>query len=120
MKLSDDDMKWVEKTLNGLSVREKIGQLLVPCLTEHTAAPLSVPKMVDAYCVGGGHSFGKTLADQRRTIREVQDAAKVPLLISGDLERGAGDRLPECTQFASQLALGFMPEFLLAAVRLAF
>jgi len=106
MALSQEDIRWVEDTLATLTVREKIGQTLVPRLTRGSAGSMSIPEWVEKYQMGGGHIFGGDMTATRELIAEAQSAAKIPLLITGDLERGVGQRVDGSTEFAGQLALG--------------
>ncbi|HOI56340.1 MAG TPA: glycoside hydrolase family 3 N-terminal domain-containing protein [Phycisphaerae bacterium] len=104
--LSRDQQAWVEKTLGGLSLREKVGQLLFPMLTEQTAAPLGIARYVAETGIGGGHMFGGPMAKCRRTAGEAQGAAAIPLLVSGDFEVGPGERIPEGTHLPGRMAIG--------------
>ena len=97
---------WVETTLNTLSLREKLGQMLVPMLTKHSILPLPLDEWVDKYKVGGGHVFGGTAEYINTFVEKAQAASNIPLLISGDLDKGGGDRIKEGTLFQYQMALG--------------
>ncbi|MBN2583303.1 MAG: hypothetical protein JXL80_09550, partial [Planctomycetes bacterium] len=104
--LSDGQRAWVDKTLGNLSLRQKVGQLLFPMLTEHTAAPLGIGEYVAQTGIGGGHMFGGPMAKCRRVATEAQRAAEIPLLISGDFEVGPGERIPEGTHLPGRMAMG--------------
>lgn len=107
LPLSDADAKWVNETLASLSTREKLGQVMIPRLTRHSVEPYgSVTKFIERLGVGGCHAFGGDPVATGEMIAEAHAASKVPLLISGDLERGAGQRVEGGTEFAGQLALG--------------
>ncbi len=97
---------WVERTFATLSLEDKVGQTLVPMLTPHSVGDMSPGEWAKYYRVGGGHVFGGTLAGTRDLIAQAQSGARVPLLISGDLDKGGGDRLREGTMFPYQMALG--------------
>jgi len=105
-KLNETDARWVDQTLGRLSLREKLGQILIPRLTRRGCEPLSVADFVHKYKIGGGHVFGGSLGETRQLVREAQEASEIPLLISGDLERGTAPRIAEGTEYAGQLALG--------------
>jgi len=105
MKLSDADAKWVDRTLDGLSTRQRIAQVMIPRLTPKGVAPYGVKGFVERYEIGGGHLFGGRMDATMKLADEARSGAKVPLLLSGDLERGAGQRAGG-TEFAGQLALG--------------
>ena len=107
MALGKADLQWVETTLAGLSTREKLGQVMIPRLTPHTVEPYGgVGKFIEATGVGGCHAFGGDMAKTRQMIGEAHGASKIPLLITGDLERGIGQRVAGGVEFAGQLALG--------------
>jgi len=104
--LTMDQQAWVDETLAGLDLRERVGQMLFPMLTPDTARPLSVPEYVVETAIGGGHVFGGPVASCRERIAEAQAAAKVPLLISGDFHSGPGERIPEATHWPPLMAIG--------------
>ena len=106
LPLNPQDAAWVDKTLSGMTVRELIGQVLIPRLTPNGVKPYGPAGFVEKFQPGGGHAFGGDLDGTRKLIGEAQSAATIPLLVSGDLESGAGQRIAGCTQFAGQLALG--------------
>jgi beta-N-acetylhexosaminidase len=106
LPLSASDAKWVEKTLSGMTVRQKIGQVMMARLTPNGVKPYGMAGFVERFGIGGGHTFGGELDVTRKNIGEAQSAAEVPLLISGDLESGAGQAITGLTEFAGQLALG--------------
>ncbi len=108
MELEEKDRNWVEETLESLTLREKLGQVMIPRLTSGALEPFggSVERFIEEQQPGGCHTFGGDPADTRRMIAAAQETSKVPLLITGDLERGAGQRVEGGTEFAGQLALG--------------
>ena len=92
---------WIETKLASLSLREKLGQMLVPMLTKHSVLPLPLDEWIDKYKVGGGHVFGGKMEKVKSFIDAAQAASDIPLLISGDLDKGCGDRISEGTYFLS-------------------
>ena len=106
MKIDKEAEKWVNKTLEGLTLKEKIGQLLLPILSADSANPLTVGEMVEKYNIAGGHYFGGNKEQSFIFTEALQAKAKIPLLITGDLDRGGGDRIKEGTLFQCQMALG--------------
>lgn len=120
--------RWVDSTLSGLSLEEKVGQLfvaeLVPLFTneDHPAYRYALD-MVRQYHVGTFILGGGNVLDIPMITNKLQNASRVPLLINGDLEagmtymhpwrlsRGWTERLPRYiagggTQFPSQMAIG--------------
>jgi len=106
MKTDHFDQTWVDSTLNKLSLREKLGQMLVPMLTPDSIIPDPIDVWMNKYKVGSGHVFGGTLESASQFIDAAQAASEIPLLISGDLDKGCGDRIKEGTFFQYQMALG--------------
>lgn len=107
MKLRQTDRSWVERTLAALTVREKLGQIMVARLTPDAVRPYgSVTEFIQQLGLGGVHCFGGDAEQTHATISEAQEASRIRLLVSGDLERGLGQRIAGGTEFAGQLALG--------------
>ena len=104
--LTDAQQRWVDATLEDLTRRERIAQLIAPMLTADTAAPLSIAEYVARTGIGGGHLFGGSVGAIRATATEVQAAAKVPLLLSGDFEAGCGPRIRQGVAWPGEMALG--------------
>lgn len=104
--LTSQQQKWVDQTLAELTLREKIGQMLLPCITDGTADPLTVQEMVEKYGIAGGHVFRGSLNSRMALTRSVQSVAKIPLLLTADFEAGVGDAIAECTRFPAEMAFG--------------
>src|SRR5438093_7414650 len=96
--LSAADQRWVDRTLASLTLREKIGQLIMPWVGgEYTAVGSpefeQVRKWVQEDRVGGlVLSIGLPLSYGAK-LNELQARSKVPLLIASDMENGPGMRL---------------------------
>ena len=111
---------WVESTLGKMSLREKLGQMLMPyyfggfTATESASYKELLHQVKDNHV--GGFIIGTTrgpLGIERSQVyptaviaNELQMHAKVPLLISADFESGTGMRLDEGTNFPSAMAIG--------------
>lgn len=100
-----------DSLLATLSVREKVGQLIVPWLSgAYTALDDSVfldaARWVDALQVGGIIiSVGSPL-DIAAKLNALQSRSRLPLLISADLEWGAAMRVVGATAFPQIMAAG--------------
>ena len=109
--ISAADRRWVEKTLASLSLREKVGQLIMPWVGGDYAAVGSpefeqVRKWVQDDGVGGlVLSIGLPLSYAAK-LNELQTRAKVPLLIASDMENGPGMRLGNIYALPSLLPQG--------------
>lgn len=102
---------WVTSVLEGMTLEQKIGQLVVPQaygkdFAESSKAFLNYKALVDSYYVGGFVFFQSNLPEQAKIIRSLQKISKVPLLFSADYETGAGMRTQQATKFPSLMALG--------------
>lgn len=111
---------WVEQTLKKMTLREKLGQML---MVSYFGAFRSTEgreykemlRQVEANHVGGlivGTIRGPLGIERSQVYptaaitNELQRRAKVPLLIGADFESGTGMRLDEGTSFPSPMAIG--------------
>ena len=103
--------RWVERTLRSMTVDEKIGQLLVPVTWGgfKSAGSEDFQKLqrdVVDYHVGGYHVGSGDAAGIAVVINELQRSAKIPLMITADLEGGAGYVTFGATRFPLAMAIG--------------
>lgn len=109
--LSSADQRWVDNTLASLSLRQKVGQLIMPWVGgDYTAVGSAefeeVRKWVEDDQVGGlVLSIGLPLSYAAK-LNELQTRAKVPLLIASDMENGPGMRLGNIYALPSLLPQG--------------
>jgi beta-N-acetylhexosaminidase len=117
---------WVDSIFATLSLRQKVGQLIMPWVGGEYAAIGSaefeqVRAWVEEDQVGGLIiSIGSPLAYAVK-INEMQSRARVPLLIASDMENGAGMRMAGMYALPSMLPQGgatvFPPVMALGATR---
>lgn len=107
------DERWVERTLRSMSVDEKIGQLLIPRVLERSGFRnvtsdefQRIRRDLIEFHVGGYHTFGGDPAGVALLLNDMQRTAKIPLLITADLEGGGGYVMPGATRFPLGMALG--------------
>ncbi|HEY6089254.1 MAG TPA: glycoside hydrolase family 3 N-terminal domain-containing protein [Gemmatimonadaceae bacterium] len=109
--LSPADQRWVQRTLASLTLREKIGQLIMPWVGGDYAAVGSpefeqVRKWVQDDGVGAlVLSIGLPLSYAAK-LNELQLRSRVPLLIASDMENGPGMRLGNIYALPSLLPQG--------------
>ena len=84
---------WVDETLSSLTLRERIGQLVVPWIPGSYASStdpefLEIERWVAEEGIGGvAISIGLPLSYASK-LNRLQDAARVPLLVTSDFENG--------------------------------
>jgi beta-glucosidase-like glycosyl hydrolase/uncharacterized lipoprotein YddW (UPF0748 family) len=103
--------EWVERTLAGLSLREKVGQLVVPWvggdyLSLDSDAYDRLRSWIVHEGVGGLIVSIGTPMDMAAKLNLLQELARVPLLVSADMEHGPGQRLTGGTVLPWGLELG--------------
>lgn len=101
----------LDSVLQSLSVREKVGQLVIPWLIGSYSALDgealdATMTAIDSFGVGGIIvSVGSPL-DVAAKLNLLQRRSRLPLLIAADLEWGAGMRLQGGTAFPMPMAIG--------------
>ncbi|MBQ9642964.1 MAG: glycoside hydrolase family 3 protein [Lachnospiraceae bacterium] len=102
--LSDEQIAWVEETLQGMSLNDKIGQLFLP-LALGTAEDFM--ELCDRIGLRPcGILFRKdTVANYRAKTMALQEHFPIPLLIAADVERGAADILEEGMFYGHNMGL---------------
>jgi beta-N-acetylhexosaminidase len=108
---SKDALKWADAELKKMTLDEKLGQLIsiginATFLNRESDAYKALRKQVEENHVGGIILFGSPVYESVILINRMQQHAKRPLLISADLERGAGMRLFDTTDFGWVMATG--------------
>src|SRR5580704_8698672 len=113
------DESWVSQTLAKMSLREKLGQLLMVTVAGQFT-PVESPEYKELVReVVENHVGGFILITQRGglgiirgevyptavIVNQLQERAAVPLLIGADFERGTGMRLDEGTSFPFAMAV---------------
>jgi beta-N-acetylhexosaminidase len=110
------DHAWVEKTLQSMTLDEKVGQLIIPAtigmfLSQDSDAFKQIRRYITEFHVGGYHMLGEvnTLhepAGVALLINHLQAIAKVPLLMTADFEGGVGLRYLGATRLPRAMAIG--------------
>ena len=102
LPLSRSARKWVDSTLEDLSLQEKAAQLVMVRANGRFQNPASeqhrdLVSEVRDLGVGGLVVFRSELESIPRLLNELQAFAEVPLLVSADVERGMAFRVLEGT-----------------------
>ena len=126
--LDRDGEKWAQKTLKKLSLEEKVGQMFMIRLAMPQFVNVKNPdylkwlEQIERYHLGSvlltvpaeGPSLSKSEPyEAAMLINQLQRAAKFPLLVAADYERGVSMRLNGTTVFPHSMAFGAAgkPEF---------
>lgn len=110
-KIDAPDQSWVDQTLAGLSLREKIGQLIQirvrgKFLNRQSPEFQELKETIQQYRVGGVVLFAGNIYESAVLLNELQFISDLPLLVSSDFERGASFRIEDTTSFPWTMAIG--------------
>ncbi len=102
--LTDEQIAWVESTIDSMTLEEKLGQLFLPM------APGPVEAENAKFDRLGLQPCGVLIrsmpsADVREKIARLQEHAKIPMLIAGDLDRGSYNMITDGTQYGHEMLL---------------
>jgi beta-N-acetylhexosaminidase len=116
-KPSSEALKWADKELKRMSLDEKIGQLIsvginATFLNQDSEAFKALRHQVVDNHVGGIILFRGPVYESVVIVNRMQELAKYPLLISADLEAGAGMRFDDTVNFPWNMAIA-APEILI-------
>lgn len=108
---SRDALKWADKELRRMSIEEKIGQLIsvginATFLNQDSDAYRALKHQVEDNHIGGIILFRGPVYESVFLVNRMQQIARYPLLISADLEAGAGMRFDDTVNFPWNMAVG--------------
>lgn len=111
MSYGPDEAKWVRKTLEKMTLEEKIGQMIACRYSGYFVNRESeyfheLKVLVQRQKVGGFVLFGGDVFEAARLNNALQEAAKLPLLIASDLERGLGNQIDGAVLYPPAMSLG--------------
>lgn len=95
---------WVEETLAKMNLEQKIGQVLHPCI-QPSASESERVELLSGIEVGGLFLFSGTREEFSQTTTWFQNQANIPLIVSSDLEHGAGRMVHDASVFPGMMAL---------------
>lgn len=101
--LSDKDVEWVESTLASMSQQEKIAQLF--CLITYTDDENYLSYLAKGLGVGGVMTRTMSLPELIRTVTGLQKNARIPMLISANLEAGLNQACTEGTRVGCEMGI---------------
>jgi beta-N-acetylhexosaminidase len=102
---------WVAQTLGRLTLKEKVGQLVMPAfravyLHSGSLEFREIERQLNENHVGGYVLFAGDVYEAAVLIDKIQAASKLPLLIASDFERGANFRIRNTVSFPWNMAIG--------------
>ncbi len=110
--LGDDAGAWVESTLAGMSLEEKIGQLFIN--HNNAYSPEYLDGVLDTYHVGGMRYRPGPSAAVQEHIRYAQSKSRIPLLVASNPEMGGAGSCDDGTFVSTHLQAGSHPDITIA------
>lgn len=99
--LGDDDIKWVEDTLDRMSLEEKIGQIFV--LTGMSLDAAELAEIAETWKPGGYMFRAGPAAEVQAAVRALQEKSEIPLIIASNLESGGNGIAADGTFFGKAM-----------------
>lgn len=101
--LSNEDILWVQNTLNSMTENEKISQLF--CLITYTDDENYLKFLASDLKVGGVMTRTMSVDELTNTVTRLQKNAKIPMLISANLEAGLNQLCYGGIKVGSEMAI---------------
>jgi beta-N-acetylhexosaminidase len=110
-RASREALKWADAELRRMTLEEKVGQLVsvginATFLSQESEAFKQLRRHVEQNHVGGIILFRGSVYESVHLVNRMQQLARRPLLISADLEAGAGMRFIDTINFPWNMAVG--------------
>ncbi len=111
LTLGPTEMRWAKKTLNRMTLEEKIGQM-VACrysgnfVNRNSEYFQNLKTLIEEQKIGGLIIFGGVVYETAILTNSFQELAKIPLLVASDFERGVGNQIDGATLFPPLMSLG--------------
>ena len=104
-------ISWAERTLAEMTLREKVGQLVMPFVLgnfapEGTETHNRIVEVIEQHGVGGLIMSVGSPSEVAVKLNDLQEHSKYPLLVAADLETGAGFRFRGAVHIPTNIALG--------------
>ena len=103
--LSDEDIKWVEDTIAGMTIEEKIGQLFIGHFHDMNLEHAS--EIIEKYHVGGARykDANTTKKEVYDFLKHLQTESNLPLLIAANCDNGGDGCCTDGTYVATAAAV---------------
>ena len=110
-KLSDPDPAWVAETMAGLSLRDKVAQLVQVrvsgrFINRESPQFQELSDAVRRNHIGGVTLFAGDVYESALLLNDLQRMSDLPLFVAADFERGASFRISDTTSFPWNMAIG--------------
>ena len=104
-------LTWAQRTLARMTLRERVGQLMMPFVLGNFAPEGSethdrIVSVIEQESVGGLIMSVGSPSEVAVKLNDLQQHSKYPLLIAADLETGAGFRFRGAVHIPTNIALG--------------
>ncbi|MBP1137818.1 beta-N-acetylhexosaminidase [Arthrobacter sp. PvP023] len=106
--LDDDAVAWVDSTIAGMSLEEKIGQLFINHNNDYS--PEYLDGVLESYHVGGMRYRPGPSAAVQEHIRYAQSRTRIPLLVASNPEMGGAGSCDDGTFVSTHLQAGSHPD----------
>ena len=111
-----EDEGWVERTLTGLTLRQKVGQLIMPWVLGDFAPEGSpshdrILEYIEDQGIGGVIMSVGSPTEVAAKLNDFQAHSNIPLLVAADLETGAGFRMRGAVHMPGTIELGGATDF---------
>ncbi len=106
--LDDDAVAWVDSTIAGMSLEEKIGQLFINHNNDYS--PEYLDGILENYHVGGMRYRPGPSAAVQDHIRYAQSKTRIPLLVASNPEMGGAGSCDDGTFVSTHLQAGSHPD----------
>ena len=105
--LDDEQIAWVEKTIEGMSLNDKVGQLFLFNSPANETAEGTIERLEKIHLKPCGVLLrGAVSKDIREKIKGFQEYYEIPMFIAGDLDRGASNMIMDGTACGHQMEIG--------------
>ena len=110
-RASREAVKWADAELRRMTLDEKIGQLIsvgvnATFMNQESEAFRELRRQVEQNHIGGIILFRGAVYESTHLVNRMQQLAKLPLLVSADLEAGSGMRFDDTINFPWNMAVG--------------
>ena len=109
--LSEEDKKWVDKTLASMTLYDKCSQVFMPAvfgksLNQSSKEFKLAKELVQVHGIGGIVISVGDVDETASMINELQKSSQIPLLVAADFENGIGMRMNASNTFPHSMAVG--------------